>query len=104
MNSYVFMLFSLVLIFWLTGCEVEMTKDEFLAKIRQHSTETINHVHYIGSEREYDYFCHTTTLSEKFIRIKKGDFSLETRFPLTRNKKEWMLIKRDWDIILQNIK
>lgn len=91
MKAHGLLLFLLTLMLTSAACKTEMSKDCFFARIHQHAHETVNDVRYIGSADGYDYFCHTTTLSNRRIRIAERDIPLPARFPLTHDEKEWVL-------------
>ena len=80
-----------------SSCVHEMTKNGLDSEILKHTTETINNVWYVGSTEHYDFFVHNTALRSKKIKIIRGDIDLPSRFPLTKDKKQWVIVKSDTD-------
>lgn len=84
------------------GCVKELSKSAIEAEVRAHDGETVNNVWYIGSSDGLDYFLHNTTLHSETLAVKEGEMRLTERFPLTREKTRWVLVRGEGDIMFRS--
>ena len=84
-----------------TSCVHEMKKSELQNEIQAHATETINNVWYVGSTDTHDLFIHNAAMRSRKLRVAKGDVSIPNRFPATKDRDKWLLMKSDTDMGLK---
>ena len=97
-------LFPIHMLFVVCGCTYTATMEEFERTVYRHNDETINNVWYMGSEEDYDFFRHNTMLSSRTYRIHDAIANASTRFALTTDRRNWLLVKDNGSLILNRTK
>ena len=93
MRRFIFLLIILLLSSLLTACNVEtVTRNELLAKTRHWQEPKMAAWYYTGSSDRYDFFHQVDINVDRKYRVHLGDIPLSQRFPLTTERKNWIVM------------
>ena len=81
----------------LAGCAHTVTPTELDAAIAKHNVETVNSVVYMGTKDGYHYLRHNVIYGGRTYRVAADLINIETPFPLTRDEKKWISLKKHWE-------